>query len=176
MTKARKTIRYVTVCLVGVLAVPSAMADLVYRIVYGSASRVITVEAPFSADQQLAGYIDVSFAARTSGSFYARRPNSSVSRPIPPVLDFRFSLGEFEWTPVEDHGLLGNIDRFERISSITLGLERDACGGFSPCFLDLSNDGNGRFEVKIYQPGVAGDPPVVGYRADGIELVSGSLR
>jgi hypothetical protein len=158
------------------LGVQSASADLVYRVVYGGASRVVTAVTPFGADQSLSGFIDIPFTTRTAGTFHAHNPPSDSGSAIPQVLDFRFSLGSFEWTTVGDHGVLGFIDVTGRISNAAMGFERDACGGFTPCFLDIYDDGKGGFNVQIYQPGIANGPPVIGYRAEGVGLVPDPLR
>jgi hypothetical protein len=137
---------------------------------------VVTADPPFSSDQELSGFIDVAFAARTAGSFSGRNPPSALGSPVPPVLDFRFTVGSFEWTAFDSHGVLGFTDVTGRISTAMMGFERDACGDFSPCFLDISNDGPGLFKVQVYQPGIGDEPPVIGYRAEGVELVADSLR
>lgn len=176
MSASRPIISAMTIGAIASLAAQSALADLVYRVVYGGVSRVVTAAAPFSADQKLDGFIDLAFAVRKVGSFHGQNPPSNAGSAIPPVLGFRFSLGSFEWTAVGDHGVLGFTDLTGRISSAFMGFERDACGGFSPCRLDVSDNGKGGFNIQIYQPGIANEPPAIGYRAEGVELVADPLR
>ena len=176
MRAIRKSIQGLIGAAISALPVQSAFADLVYRVVYGGASSVVTAAAPFSADQRLTGFIDISFTVRTARSFHAENPPSSFGSAVPKVLDFRFGLGSFEWTTVGDHGVLGFTDVTGQISNVTMGFERDACGGFTPCFLDIFDDGKGGFNVQVYQPGIANEPPVIGYRAEGVELVPDPFR
>jgi len=110
MPTIRRTVTAITAMAGAMLAVESTSADLVYRIVYGGAARVVTAEPLFSPDQNLVGFLELAFATRTAHSFHAQRPTLSVGSPIPPVLNFRFSLGSFEWTSVGSHGVLGFTD------------------------------------------------------------------
>jgi hypothetical protein len=153
-----------------------ALAEITYSLVLRDEGRV-SAEQPFLPTDRVVGFITLADEVRTGAGFFAQSPPPRHDFGLPAVLDFRFTLGEFEWTPTSGNfGILGFTDPTGRISAMLLGLERPECGmALLPCFFDIVQIGAG-FAVKVYQPEGFERPRQGVYHAEGIDFVQSQRR